>query len=112
MRSKDFGELENLASLARQGYDALKQVLEHLRASDPGYRDLMARKVVDIAADVYISYLLLDQATLWDRKESVAGKFISDALPRIRMNLEHILSDDRRILEEFDQIVDTSAARL
>jgi len=110
--SKDFGELEDLASLARQGHDALKQALEHLRASDPGYRDLMARKVVDIAADVYISYLLLDQATLWDRKESVAGKFISDALPRIRMNLEHVLSDDRRILEEFDRIVDASAAWL
>ena len=112
MRSKDFGKLEDLASLARQGHDALKQAVEHLRASDTDYRDLMARKVVDIAADVYISYLLLDQATLWDRKESVAGKFISDALPRIKMNLEHVLSDDRRILEEFDRIVDASAAWL
>ena len=112
MRSKDFGKLEDLASLARQGHDALKQAVEHLRASDPDYRDLMARKVVDIAADVYISYLLLDQATLWDRKEAVAGKFISDALPRIRMNLDHVLSDDKRILEEFDRIVDTSTAQL
>jgi hypothetical protein len=108
MRSGNYGELEDLAALARQGHDALKRAVEHLRASDTDYRDLMARRVVDIATDVYISYLLLDQATLWDRKESVAGKFISDALPRIRMNLDHVLSDDRRSLEEFDRIVNPS----
>ncbi|HID55814.1 TPA: acyl-CoA dehydrogenase [Candidatus Poribacteria bacterium] len=105
MRSGNYGKLEELASIVRQGHDALRRAVEHIRASDPDYRDLVARKVVDIAVDVYISYLLLDQARLWDRKEAVAGKFISDALPRIRMNLDYILSDDRRTMEEFDIIV-------
>ena len=107
-RNGDYGEHEDLAGKARQGHDLFAKALEKVRSSDPDYRDLVARKLVDMAIDVYISYLLLDQAKLWDRKRWVAAKFISDALPRLRMNLDHILSGDKTALERLDEITSIS----
>ena len=40
--------------------------------------------------DVLVSFLLLGHATQWNAKAVVADKFIRDAGPRVRMNLEYI----------------------
>jgi len=56
------------------------------------YRDLMARRLVDLALDHYLGWLLLAQAAKWDYKRRVAERFLADALPRMRMNHEIAMS--------------------
>ncbi len=66
------------------------------------YRDLMARRLVDLALDHYLGWLLLHQASKWDYKRKVAARFMADALPRMRMLHEVVMSGRALELEQLD----------
>jgi hypothetical protein len=105
-------ELNTLASEVKKAQDMLLSSIEYVNDKkdsegkrDADYRNLAARKVVDIAIDVYISYLLLNQAEKSYRKTSVAKKFIRDMVPRVDMNSKYVMSGDRTAIEDFEAIV-------
>lgn len=83
-------ELAQLAEQARQGLASLKEAVTFLQDKDTDYREWVARHAVDMALDVYLSLLLIQQAERWDAKRMVARKFVADALPRIAMNLAYV----------------------
>ncbi len=103
-----------LNELARE-VDAAREDMEHSlefvqrkvrgREKDPAYRDLMARRLVEMAADVLIGYLFLDQAERWERKAVVAEKFIADMRVRTKANRAHVSAGRKLTLDHFDSIV-------
>ena len=62
---------------------------------DQGYKDLVARHIVDMACDVLLSYEFLrqaDKAGLTSGKAKVATKFIREMLPRVEMNRQYAMN--------------------
>jgi alkylation response protein AidB-like acyl-CoA dehydrogenase len=83
-------ELQPVLEKARQAQAVFKQAIETINQRDSDWWDLVARRVADMAIDVYISYQLLRQAEkAGDRlsvKTRVARRFIHLALARVQMN--------------------------
>ena len=83
----------SLAQIARRVDDmlgALRDAIATVRAQPAGYEDRVARYVVDMAVDVLVSQLLVRQAERSAHKKVVLTKFVHDAGPRVRMNLEYV----------------------
>ncbi|MBM3238102.1 acyl-CoA dehydrogenase [Candidatus Poribacteria bacterium] len=98
--------LNTLASEVKKARDLLSESIEYVNnKKDTDYRNLTARRVIDMAIDVYVSYLLLNQAEKLDRKKSVAKKFIRDMAPRVEMNSKYVMSGDKTAMEDFEAIV-------
>jgi alkylation response protein AidB-like acyl-CoA dehydrogenase len=110
-RERPSGLLNELARELDAAREDMKQSLEFVqrklrgREKDPAYRDLMARHLVDMGADVLIGYLLLDQAEKWERKAMVAEKYITDMRIRIKAHRAHVSGGRKLALEHFDSIV-------
>ena len=99
-------DLNSLASEVNDARQSLKEAIEYINdKKDTDYRGLVARKIVDITLDVYISYLFLNQAEKSDRKKTVARKFIKDMLLRVEMNREHVIGGNKTAIEDFETIV-------
>jgi alkylation response protein AidB-like acyl-CoA dehydrogenase len=94
--ARDFAdpELNMLAQKARQGMAMLGEAVAFLQGKDNDYREWVAKHVVDMAVDVYISFLLLRQAEQWEYKRAVARKFIADMLPRCAMNRDYAVGSE------------------
>jgi len=73
--------------------------------SDVEYRNLVARNLVDMGAEIYMAYLLLKEACISERKKTVAERYIQAVFPRILMNRELIMAGDRTPLDRFDQVI-------
>ena len=85
-------ELNALADQARAAFQTFKEVIAFLQDKDTDYREWVAKHVVDIAIDTYLSFLLIQQAGKWDYKRAVANKFVRDSMPRIAMNRAYAFS--------------------
>jgi 3-(methylthio)propanoyl-CoA dehydrogenase len=94
-------DLMDAASKLRGTRALIDEALEFVKSKGPEYRDFMARRVVDLALDHYIGWLLLDQATRWDYKKKIALRFLADAMPKMRMNHEVAMSDRSMDLDHF-----------
>ena len=91
LAAKDYGPaLAGQAEAARANLETFKQACAFLQEKDNAFREWTAPFLVDLTIDVLVSFLFLGHATQWDAKVAVADKFIRDAGPRIRMNLEYI----------------------
>ena len=91
LAAKDYGSaLAVQAEAARANLETFKQACAFLQEKDNAFREWTAPFLVDLTIDVLVSFLFLGHATQWDAKVAVADKFIRDAGPRIRMNLEYI----------------------
>ena len=86
-------ELAPLAAQVQAAQAILQECIVRLKERPLEYRELLARRLVDIAVDVYVGWLFLRQAEKWDYKRKVARRFIADLGPRVRMNREYIFSD-------------------
>jgi len=96
-------DLNELADKVRKSQAALKVCIEFVKGRDLEYRDVVAKKVCDIVIDILVSYLFLAQAEKWDYKRKVAKKFIQDALPRIELNRQYIMSGNGLELDILNQ---------
>ena len=92
-------ELEALAVKAREAAQTLKDVVAYLKDADKDLREWVARHLVDIAIDAYVSFLLLEQAEKWDYKKTIARKFIHDMGPRVAMNQAYATTLEPMALE-------------
>ncbi len=73
--------------------------------SDIGYRNLVAKNLVDMGVEIYMAYLLLEEAGISERKRTVAERYINSLSPMIDMNKSVILGGDRTPLDRFDKII-------
>ena len=72
---------------------------------DTQYTDYVARRIVDMGSDVYISLLLLQQAKISARKKEVSEVYIQTTLPRIQGNAAYIVSGDRCVMTYHRDII-------
>jgi len=93
------GKLEKARILLQKAVDFVK------KKGGMDYIELVARKLVDMAIDILIGYLLLRHAPHSKHKRVLARRFIVDLMPRVRMNYDLIRSFDRSSLKSFDSIV-------
>lgn len=54
--------------------------------AEGSFRALMARRLVEMGAEVLMGYLLLEEGELWERKIPVAAHFIGEAVSRANMH--------------------------
>ena len=85
-------ELNALADKGRKALITLKEVLAFLQTKDTEYREWVAKNVVDMAIDVYLTFLLIQQAELWDHKRKIVKQFVADMGPRVAMNHAYALA--------------------
>ncbi len=68
------------------------------------YRDLYARKLVDMTIYLIVAALLCDHATAKDEKKAVASRWLAWRMPEIRMLAEQIQSGDLAIVKDFETL--------
>ena len=93
-----------LGSLAKK----LERMLEKLekciayvkKKGNKDYTDLHARRIVEIACDAYIGYLLLNQAKLKAEKQLTAKNFILRAAARAEANTRLATSGDQTLIRK------------
>ncbi len=99
------GDLSDLNELLKESAKELADALVFVKQQGTEYMDLYGRKIVDVACDIYLGYLLLRQGLHSDRKKEIARRFVSSAIPRIKANCELIKSGDKSTFDKFDVIV-------
>jgi len=92
-----------LVEQIRQGMGLLEEAIAFVRAQ-PGmsYRDLVARKLVDIGVYLIVAALFCDCATAKEQKLTVAKYWLAWRLPEIRMLREQICSGDESVVRDFE----------
>jgi hypothetical protein len=95
-------EIAPLIEQIREGLDLLADCVQFVKAqSGTSYRDLYARRLVDIGMHLIIGALFCDHAVAWDKKLAVARYWMAWRMPEIRMFAEQIRSGDAAVVEEF-----------
>lgn len=88
-------ELTHLIERVNEAYTSLKQTIDYVNAQDSDYRELVARRIVDMVIDVYVAYLLIAQAEHWDKKVKSVRHFINGMMPRVEMNRQYAMSGNQ-----------------
>ncbi len=91
-------ELKPLIEKTKQAQKHLSEAVAYVTTQSADYWDLVARKVCDMAIDVFVSYEFVRQAEkAGDKfgKVRVARKFVNDMLPRVEMNKQYAMSGTR-----------------
>ncbi|RJP34382.1 MAG: acyl-CoA dehydrogenase [Candidatus Omnitrophota bacterium] len=97
---------EDLLQLIRKHVELQEETLAYyINQEEEAYRDLYARDMVDLCADLIVSYIYLRISVKNDRKKILASRFIRRAMPQIRMKSARIMSEERSVIDAFDQIV-------
>jgi len=94
-----------LASKVNRCKERLEGSIAYVRETGRDYADLCARALSDMVCDVYMSYLLLQQARVSKRKQRIARKFITDMAPRVEMNAKRVRSNEKAALLYLDDLV-------
>jgi alkylation response protein AidB-like acyl-CoA dehydrogenase len=93
-------ESPRLRELARELAEAkgifsrcLELVRSHRGSGSPeageqgvSFRNLVARRLTEMGAELLMGYLLLEEGELWERKASVAAHFVGEAVSRVHMH--------------------------
>jgi hypothetical protein len=97
-------EIETLVVHIREGQAMLAESVAFVKAqtASNAYRDLHARKLVDMAIDLIVAALFCDQATASPKKLLVARRWLAERTPRMRMLREQVCSGETSALTDFD----------
>lgn len=102
----DFDNIADLFKLTQKLRTHLEVAVSHIKdKEDQEYQKICATRLVDIAIDTVICYLMCIDALKSERKEKVAHIFISKAKFRVKSNLDSILSDDNSLTEFREDIL-------
>jgi hypothetical protein len=81
--------------------EQLHRCVEYVKTKDDReYTDFHARRIVEIACDAYIGYLLLDQSRVKDAKQYTARSFITRAAVRADAAAKLVTSGDETVLQK------------
>jgi len=84
----------------------LAEAIEFTAGQDTDFRDLHAARLVESATLIYCGYLLLEPAMRSSHKQALAENFMSEALPRVHMSRDQILSGCRTYLDRMPELLD------
>ncbi|MEE8398083.1 MAG: acyl-CoA dehydrogenase family protein, partial [Desulfobacterales bacterium] len=86
---------------------ALEAAVSHIKEKgDATFQEYHARRLVDMASDTLISYLLSLDALHSERKKKTALLYITKAKLRVYSARDYILSDDTSLLDFHQDIID------
>ncbi|MFB3893078.1 MAG: acyl-CoA dehydrogenase family protein [Phycisphaerae bacterium] len=88
----------------KEGHAILNEAIAFVKAQSGQYKDLYARKLVDIALYLIVAALFCDQATASDKKLAVAKRWLTEKMPVIRMLKEQAMSGDTAIVNDFETL--------
>ena len=87
----------------RQGLALLDEAVEYVKTQGgSSYRDLCARKLVDMAIYLIVGALFCDYATAGERKLAVARRWLAWRMSELRMLKEQACSGEKSIVEDFE----------
>jgi hypothetical protein len=92
----------------KQGMSELNECVDFVKVQPGRYRDIYARKLVDMGINLIVGTLFCDQATspvddeMAKRKLAIARRWMASKMPENRMNREKILTGDQQIDHEFE----------
>ncbi len=98
------GDLAPLAQKLADVLPLLAQAVAFVKEQGSEYMELHGRQLVDIACDLYMAYLLLNQARHSQEKLITASRYILEITPRVKYNYELITSGDRSSLDCFETL--------
>lgn len=85
----------------------LKKAVRHVKArNDHMYTEYHARGLVDMAVEILLAVLLLENSRKSDRKFNLAKKFVTDTFHRVQMLSGKILYSDENIVDEDRRLLD------
>ena len=94
----------------RSGLELMEKGVEYVKGqAGTAYRDLCARKLVDVAIYLVVAALFCDQATGKEAKKTTAAYWLSWRMPEIRMLIEQVCSGDQYVITDSEALL-TSAA--
>ena len=105
-------DLQSLVAQVRGGLTVLEEAVEYVKnaAGGSAYRDLYARKLVDMGINLIVGALFCDQATARPRKALVARRWLRERLGLNQALKAEICSGDDLTLSEFDSLAVPLAA--
>ena len=84
----------------------LESAVSHVKEKkDPAFQEFHASRLVNMATDTIIGYLLCRDALKSERKKKLASIFISKAKHRVKEHLAFIQSDDTQIIDSHKDII-------
>jgi len=95
-------EIVPLVERIREGTAIMEEAIAFIKSQSASYRDLYARKMVDIAVFLIVAALFCDHATASEKKLTVARRWLADKMPQIRMLKEQICSGDESVVRDFE----------
>jgi alkylation response protein AidB-like acyl-CoA dehydrogenase len=102
----DFSPVQALFDSAAACRKQLESAIAHIKEKKDGtLQEFHAARLVSIATDTIIAYLLTRDATFAERKQKVAKVFFVEALPRIKAALAYIESGETSVLELHNDII-------
>jgi alkylation response protein AidB-like acyl-CoA dehydrogenase len=97
-----------LLAQVRDARKLLDETLEYVKAYS-GHEQFLtyhSRRLVEMATDLILSYLLLRDGAHSERKLKVAAVFIAKVPSRIRMNRDFIMGDNRAVLlQHYEDVI-------
>jgi alkylation response protein AidB-like acyl-CoA dehydrogenase len=105
-KSHDFASIAETFSKAKTLRKYLEDTIVHVKnRNDKLYQEYHERRLVELANDTIIAYLLCIDALKSDRKKILAHCFIAKALPKCKAKMEYILSNDTSVLEFHETLI-------
>jgi alkylation response protein AidB-like acyl-CoA dehydrogenase len=104
--SEDFSHAEDLHKmLLKSRHDFEKTLVGVKDIEGPDFVTYHSRRLVEMATDIIIAYLMLRDAAHSKRKMIVAEIFIEKMLPRVKMNMMFILEGKASLLADYKAVI-------
>ncbi len=98
-------ELEPMVQTVRDGLTKLNESVEFVKTqSGMAYRDLHARRLVDMCITLLVGALFIDQARHSDKKRAVAQYWLTWRMPELNMLAEQVTSGDQAPVDAFETL--------
>jgi len=102
----DFAGVKAQFASAQQLRARLEAAVSHIKeVSDPHFQEFHSERLVEMATDTVIAYLLCIDGLHSERKSKLAQLFISAAQRRVKAHLDYILSDDVSLIQCYADII-------
>jgi alkylation response protein AidB-like acyl-CoA dehydrogenase len=102
----DFTAVPGLFQQARENRQKLEEAVSHVKTKkDKAFQEFHAARLVAMATDAILGYLVCRDAAFAERKRKVAQVVLADTRRRMESNLHYILSEDVAIIEHHSDII-------
>ena len=102
----DFSEVNELYQSVQKLRSRLEAAVSHIKEkADADFQEYHSERLVDMATDTLLAYLLCIDALKSDRKKKVAQLFIAAAQIRVKSKQDFILTNDTSMMEFHSDII-------